>query len=426
MRFIHDPLVAERSVSIIAGFLTMTGLFLLMRKLFSLKTAFISSVFYILSPFLFFYDRLAVPDGLLTTVFVYSALLFVYLVERLGLDMSLLLGGTLGIGLLTKSTAALSLFAAPFSLALFKWRKGRNRKELLKFALLSSLSILIALLIYNILRLSPLFYLINQRTPDFIFGPKEILRHPFDPFLGRIIEVGKWLIGYLTFPVFALLIAGVYLMVKKSRNSAIFLLAWFLIPLLIEMQIAKGFTPRYFIFITPFALAFSAYFVSQVLNFKKWVYALALGVLLIPAVLFEFALLTNPESAPIPQKEKEGYLEAWSAGYGIIEISNYLREQSKTGQPITVMTEGTQGYGTLPDGLQIYLRDQKNISISGVNWATVIKVPANLISDAKTQSAYLVVNESRLLDRKNPHLKLLLSFPKANGGDPLSLYKIVN
>jgi len=125
------------------------------------------------------------------------------LAEYISLDSSLLLGGTLGLGLLTKSTAALSLFAAPFSLSLVRWQKNKERQQLFKLILLSGLSLVIAVTIYNILRLSPLYYLINQRTPDFIFTPKEVLKHPLDPFLGRFQGVGEWLIGYLTFPVFA-------------------------------------------------------------------------------------------------------------------------------------------------------------------------------------------------------------------------------
>jgi len=211
---------------------------------------------------------------------------------------------------------------------------------------------------------------------------------------------------------------------KKKLRTGVFVLAWFLIPLLIEMEIAKGFTPRYFIFVAPFALILPSYFVSEVLDKKKKVFIFALAVLLVPAALFEYQLMTNPESAPIPAKEKDGYLEEWSAGYGIKEIASYLKDQGSKGQSITVVTEGTQGYGTLPDGLEIYLRDEKNIAVEGINWALIKKVPDNLIQDAKVHPAYLVVNVDRLLDSKNPHLQLIASYPKANGKEPLLFYKV--
>ena len=426
MRFIKNPLVAERSVSVIAGFFTMFGLFLLMKKLFGQRAALISSILYVLCPFMFFYDRLAVADGLLTAFFVYTALLSVYLAETLSLDKSLMLGWILGGGLLTKSTAGLSLISAPFSLLLVNWKGEGKLLKIVKFGALMALSVAGGLLLYTILRLSPLYYLINQRTPDFIFTPKEVLKHPIDPFIFRFKGVGEWLAGYMTFPVIVLVVAGIGLMLKKNLRTALFLLAWFLIPLLIEMEIAKGFTPRYFVFVAPIALTFPAFFIDQMLKVKKNIFPIVFAVLLVPAAIFEFQLLTNPQAAPIPDKEKDGYLEQWSAGYGILEISQFLRAQAQDGQPITVFTEGTQGYGTLPDGLQIYLRDVTNVTVSGVNWAIVKEVPKDLIEDAKTQRAYLVVNEDRLLDKGNPHLKLIMSYPKANGKDLLLFYQVTN
>ncbi len=282
-----------------------------------------------------------------------------------------------------------------------------------------------------ILHLSPLYYLIGQRTPNFIFTPKEILSHPFDPFLGRFRDVTAWLWGYLSGPVFLMVVAGAVVMLVKKWKHALFLGAYFLGPLLIEMEIAKGFTPRYFIFIAPFALIFAGYFIDYIFQLirsgkKRVGLYIGLAALLLPVAIFEYQLLTNPQAAPIPQKEKEGYLEEWSAGYGIEQIADYLRVQTVNGEPITVGTEGLQGYGTLPDGLEVYLRGVNNIVVVGMGQrADIYNVPSDLISDSMMHKAYLVVNQSRLWDTKNPTLHFIEGFPKADGQNPLELFQVI-
>src|SRR5581483_6440546 len=51
LKFIHDPLLAGRLVSIVSGYLTMIGLFLLTYTLFkNIKTAFLCALLYIFYP----------------------------------------------------------------------------------------------------------------------------------------------------------------------------------------------------------------------------------------------------------------------------------------------------------------------------------------------------------------------------------------
>jgi hypothetical protein len=420
-----DPLLAERLVSVIAGFFTMILLYLLSKELLNHKVGIITMVLYILSPFSFFYDRLAVPDGLLTTFYlliIFSAIKFI---KHPNLKSSLFLGLALGGGMLTKSTAALALFVMPFAAVFFDWGKAKIKSRILELGLFGIIALGVAVLIYYSLKLSPLFYLIAQRTPDFIFTPKEVLIHPLDPLQFRVGEVTNWLKEYLTLPIFLLSLFGIATLAKKEWKKSLLLTAAFIVPLFIEMEIAKGFTPRYFTFVTPFALVLAAYSMSLFLKKVTPVRVSLAAIFLIPAAVFIYLLITDPYSAPIPQKEKQGYLEDWSAGYGIREISQYLKDQSKKGQPITVGTEGTQGYGTLPDGLQIYLRDTPSISVVGMGQrAEIYNVPEDLISDAKIHPSFLVVNENRLLDKLNPHLNLISSYPKANGLNPLLLYQI--
>lgn len=438
LRVFQDPLFATRATSVIAGLFGVWGTYLLAKELFNKRVGVLAAVLFIFCPFLLLYNRLAVVDGMMTTFFIFAVYFIFLLVRDLKVRNSILLGLILGFGVLTKSTAALAIIFIPFSIIFLKTRGINGGRSYVKLFGLWLLALVIAFSMYRTLKVSPLYYLIAQRTPDFIFTPKEILSHLFDPFLVRFKDVSSWLLGYLTWPIYISTFLGLILLLKKEWKKGIFLGVYFLGPLLIEMEIAKGFTPRYFIFIAPMALILAAYsldFISdwlvrsdQVKIYTEQARYLLVAVLLIPCLIFEFLLLTNPAVAPIPQVEKSGYLEDWSAGYGITQIANYLKIRAQNGKAITVGTEGVQGFGTLPDGLEVYLRDVKNVTVVGKGRpaeANLEKVPDDLISDAQLHPAYLVVNKSRFLDNENPHVILVASFPKANGENPLELFEII-
>jgi len=77
---------------------------------------------------------------------------------------------------------------------------------------------------------------------------------------------------------------------------------------------------------------------------------------------------------------------------------------------------GTEGYfGTLPDGLQIYLNDLTDIKIIGIGLYPK-DVPIELTNSVKYGTkTYLLINDQRMgeLSIKNPKLKLIASYPKA-------------
>ena len=65
MRFISEPLIAGRLVSVIAGVITMIGLFFLGKEIFKNRwVGIVSAVLYALFPFALVYDRMALYDTL--------------------------------------------------------------------------------------------------------------------------------------------------------------------------------------------------------------------------------------------------------------------------------------------------------------------------------------------------------------------------
>lgn len=402
-----DPLVAGRAVSIFAGFGTLLGIstFLyLVTK--SRRASLIGAVLYTLVPYTMFFDRMALVDGLLSMFAVWSLILGWQLVKYARLDLAMLLGFTLGFGLLTKSPGFYFLGLQPL---LFFSRWPLQWKRLIKFVGLWVVATIIALTMYNVLRLGPNFNLVNSRNSDYVFSFKEILSHPLDPLISNMKRTFSWTSTLFTLPLFVTVFASI--LFKKHRATIAILLAWAFIPLIFQGSLAKVYTTRYLLFAMPPFLICSAIFFESLISKFKW------GTLLFIATLafitFKlYPLYIDPSKADIPFDMKYGYLQEWTAGYGQKEVAQYLTTQIPSGQKVLVVTEGF--FGTLPDGLQIYTQAHPNINVIGSPWP-VGEIPPSLVQGSVDHLAFLVVNKSRLQIplSQMERLKLIASYDKA-------------
>ena len=123
LKAIKDPLVAGRLLSTAAGFFTLIGCFLIVRKIFDQKKAFLAAILVAICPFLVFYDRLAVADSLLTAFGVWSFYLGLLLIEKPDLGKTFLLGFCWAGGLLTKQPALYFIVLLPVLFLIKKPRK---------------------------------------------------------------------------------------------------------------------------------------------------------------------------------------------------------------------------------------------------------------------------------------------------------------
>jgi hypothetical protein len=118
-------------------------------------------------------------------------------------------------------------------------------------------------------------------------------------------------------------------------------------------------------------------------------------VFAVHALIIDRLLLFDIQRAPLPRSERSGYLEEWTSGYGIKEASDYLvaKWKANPNQPIVVGTEGY--FGTLPDGLEIYVNNISKIVVVGLG-QPIKDIPQNLVDSAKSgNDTYLLVNSSR-------------------------------
>ncbi|MDP3888512.1 MAG: glycosyltransferase family 39 protein [bacterium] len=421
--FFHDPLFAGRMVSVLAGFGTLIGIFILGLLLFRSKPiAFLSSLLYAVVPFAVFFDRLSLVDSLLAMFGVWTFLLGVLQVRYRRIDLAMVAGFVMGGALLTKSPAMFFILLLPFTALLLDFKSKKWKTQLIKLAGLWLISYFFAFAIYNILRLGPNFQMIGSRNQDYVFSFREVLSHPLNPFMPHVGQVWEWLWSFLGLPLILTFFGGVILGLKKLDRKIFLLLFWFLIPFLIQMAIAKVFTARYIFFTVPYLLLIASFFVVS-LKRIKFLMIIVIAAIIVPSLWFNYFLLTSPQKAPLPADERRGYLEEWTSGYGIAQVRDYLRNYP-TDKQIIVGTEGS--FGTLPDGLQIYFDKDQRVTIIGVGLG-LDQISNQLLDSVNAGNpTFLVANKSRIKN-SDPRLKLISAYPKAESAknhDSLLFYKV--
>jgi len=413
LKFFHDPLFAGRLLSVASGFFTLLGVFFLAKKVFNIRTAFWASLLYAVTPYSVFFDRMALVDSMLAAFTVWVVFFAVWLLGSLRLDLAMILGYLLGGAILTKTPGLLNLFFLPLTIIGFKSRGGRH--TLVKLVILWGAAIIIALIMYNFLRLGPNFHMLSSRNTDYVFSPMELIGRPLDPFIPHFNDIADWFPKLLTWPVLLCIAMGaIYILYglwqQSFRGVSLLggiILFWALIPLLLNMAFLRTFTARYLLSSIPLFLIIAGFGVTKLLPrlayIKRFPVVLMLVVLLPLPIYFNYLLITAPEKAPLPREERKGYFEDWTAGYGFSDIAKFLIEKRKT-EKVVLGTEGF--FGTLPDGIQIYL-DKANIQIVG----STATISAEIRNAAEKNLTFFLGNKLNMAD-KIRGIVLIKEYPK--------------
>lgn len=425
MRFVQDPLMAGRIVSVLAGFFTMIGLFFLGKEIFKNRwVGILSAGLYLIYPFALVYDRMALYDSLVGTLMVWGLYLEILLVRRLRLDIALILGMIIGAGILTKTSGFFSIYLSPFLLIIFDWNKKERFKRLLRWVSLMLISIAMAYGYYFILRLSPYYHIINEKNTIFVYPLHDWLSHPFNFFIGNIRGVWDWLITYLTWPFFLLIIGSLFISYKFTKEK-ILLILWFAIPFTALALFGRVLYPRFIFFMTLSLLPLIALAVNE-LFFRiksKILFFTFLLIISFFAIRSDYFIISDFARAPIPKSDLGQYINDWPAGGGIKEIVEYLEKEAKRGK-IYVASLGT--FGSLPTySIEIYLGDNKNVEKRGI-YPVPSEIPKDLIEKSKSLPVFVFISNQHEFEEssKNWPLKLILEYKKGIGDAYSRLYQV--
>ncbi len=421
VRLFPDPLFAGRFISVMAGLGTLGGIWLLARELFRKpRVAVLACALYVLSPFSLMYDRMALYDSLVATFFVWNFFLAILLIRRIRLDIALILGMTLGLGMLNKTSGFLSLYLLPTTLLLFDWQKTGRMRRLIRWIGLVGVAAVLSQLTYSVLRLSPLFHMVSQKDAVFVYSFREWFAHPILFFTGNIKGLFDWAASYLTRPIFLLAIAPLFTLWHKGREKLL-LYAWWLAPFVALALFGRVLYPRFILFMVMPLLILAAVSFDWIMSkIKGTIFLFVCLFLLYGSIFTSYFIIINPLYALIPRSDKGQYVDDWPAGWGVREVNAFLLEQSKSGK-VSVFTEGT--FGLLPYAIEIYLVDRPNIEIRGI-WPLSEVIPQEIVDRVKDHPTYLILNQTQVAPR-GWSLELIAEYQKGNRKDrKLRLFRV--
>jgi hypothetical protein len=431
-----DPLRSARWASVFAGGLSLLGIYLIGRQIYSRRVGTIAAILYLISPLTLFHDRMLLADVTLNTCGIYTLLFSLLLMKRDCLADALAMGLSMGLGILSKLPGAFFL-SIPLitSLLIPKAHKGGLVKKFL-------LSYFIP-----ILMIFPI--LIHPSLENFIGKVRE-----FTVVTSEGLTVSAWmeltkknaimalsdLEPYLTLPI--LLICGISFataMYRKDKRGLL-LSVLCLMPFLGLVGSSKGWLPpRFFLFIVSPLLVLAAWGIVEIadgvaslIDKRSNLSSHTLGVtrdvflasflipLSIPSIGFDHAILSDPTQAPLPRVDRVQYIEGWPAGYGIPEVATSIREQAN-GKKVKVIANSSGG---IPgDALSTYFHDDPWVTVRLEN----LSKPLSWDKMGEVGSIFMVLNIPR--DNTgfavlNPGAQLLGVYPKPGGSSWLKLYEV--
>lgn len=413
-KLFDDPLYAGRFLSILAGFGTFVGVLFLGWRFFNKRVGILAIILLTFTPYVFFFDRLALVDSMLAASVIWSLNIALLVTIYQRIDLAMILGYTLGVGLLIKPPGVFSILLAPLTLLNINWKAKNRQHNLLRICGLFLIALIIAVGIYNILRLGPGFSNLSSRNNDYVHSITRLLEYPFDPLIPHGKSFFRVLNSLFGIPLVILGLFSIVLALIKRNKIALIILTWAILPLIIQLSLLKVFTGRYVLFSIPLILVLTAWGLAEIwkILLKKkisWMGYLLMAILLIWPFYFIYTIhFTSLSKIPLEKNERRGYLEDWTAGYGLKEIADYLHQRSQD-KTVIVGTDGS--FGTLSDGLQIYT--DKNLKIIVIGGKATIS--AQLRDAAKDNETYFVSNG--LLEEIDSREKteLIMTFPKQQG-----------
>ena len=416
--FWPNALLAGRMFSVSTGFVALCGTFTLLYYLWGKRAAFMGAFIYLFMPYFVFYDRIALVDSAVNAGFVWIMFFSIWLARERRLDTALLFGLAGGITLLAKSSARLFLAVAATAPILFMSQKLTDTvQKSINYYFLSSISLALSLLFYNVQRLSPFFQYVSQKNNTFVMTASEFMASPFEVFPHNIKILPQYIAWEAGFVIIIFSILGLIRLYKNDRNLFLYFMFFFLIPFFVIAFMAKVVFPRYLIFNASLLLITAVYFFNEYK--KKYTYYL-LAFLVVTMMFFDYPFLFNPAKASFPPVDRGQYVEGVTAVWGAEKLMDLMREKSQI-KPVLILAEGN--FGLVGDVLDVYLRDGDRIEIRGL-WPLDEKHLIDAQKDLNDgKDVYIVFSHRKEFSDSWP-MELVEKYTKPTSTEALYLFKL--
>ena len=418
--FPQNLLFGGRMFSVATGFVSLVGIFSLLFYLFNKKTAFWGMFLYIFTPFFLFYDRIALADSAVNSGFIWILFFSILVVKTLRLDLAILFGITAGMAMLTKSSVRLFIGLAVFAPILI-WNKkfGKNIiNKAVNYFILFAFVFSIAIVIYNIQRLSPFMHYIELKNNTFVMPISEFVKNPYGVIFPNLKIIPHYVFSEMGWMTGFLGIIGLITLLKNNFSLGLYFSVWLFVPYFIIAGLSRVIFPRYLIFLAILLTIFSAYYLSNLRS--KLIKSILLIVFLSISAFYTYGFYFNPSSIPFPETDKGQYGAGAAAGYGDKEIMEFARVKSKEKQVI-VLAEGD--YGLIGDVLNVFLKDDDKINIRGF-WPLNEKTLFDNQKELKENLVYVVFSQKKEFPMNWP-IKLIKKYDKPGLRTAYYLFELV-
>ncbi len=341
LHLLADPLLAARLTSALIGALGLPWTWAAARMLWGPRTGLAAALLYALCPFLLFYHRMALHDGLIATCGAGALYYAIRLACRGRMRDALTLGLCLAAALLTKAVAV-SLLLLPL-LAVVAAHSGERRAV----ARGAAVAMVLGAAPYTCLALWP-----YDNTPySFVFHGHLQVAGGVEGLLSVIGgQAARWanaLWLYLTPPV--LLLAALGLWATRRERMALLLGAWALLGSLPVVALPNRlFVPRYFLYIAVPTVVLAARGLLLLADLARTrltagrprplLLSCAVGLILLPAIASDAAIIAASTRTPLLPADRFQYVTGWPSGYMLTPMVGFLRGRARRG-PITVVSE---------------------------------------------------------------------------------------
>src|SRR3989344_4258801 len=415
--FPENALLAGRLFSVATGLAGLIGIFTLLYYLFNKKTALIGSFIYVFTPYFLFYDRLALVDSGVNAAFIWIFFLSVLLARTRRLDTALLFGLATGFSLLAKSSVRIFLALSTLSPILFFEKNVKKIiSKAINYYLLFSISSVLALVIYNVQRLSPFFHYVALKNTTFIMTFDEFLKNPFANFWHNIQIIPEYTINESGFILIIFAAIGLWQLFKKDKNLCLYFVSWILIPFLTITFFSKVIFPRYLIFFGSIFVILASYYFSQLSKHFLTISYLLLATFFI---YYNYTILFDYSKIPFPKIDRGQYIEGATVGIGAKNILEYAREKSNE-KEVILLAEGN--FGLVGDVLDVFTKPGDKIFIKGY-WPLDEKALFENQKELEKNYVYVVFAQRRDFPTEWP-IKFIRRFDKPGNKSTIYLFEL--
>ncbi len=346
-RLVSDPLLAGRLASALSGTVALLGVWGTARVLWGPITGLLAAALWALSPFALFYNRIALLDGLVATCGAGALFFAIRFSRHIRMRDAVAMGLCIAAGMLTKIFAASMLLLPLLAvLAAYPAQRRAARRGAVVGVVLGVLPF-------------PCLALANGSGGVASFATHSLLytglHHGGVPRMLSIIagQIGRWSVAmalYITLPVLLLAVLGLW---SIRRERIVLLLGiWALVGSLPAILPPLRFlAPRYFVYIVVPIVILAArglvVFAEAVrarlppLTPLWLVIPCVAALVLIPSVAADATMMTVPARTPLIAFDRQQYVTGPVAGYPLVPVMAYLRQQEARSRVTLVSPNAT-------------------------------------------------------------------------------------